>query len=86
MGEEGGVLLAPIGSDWSTAFKAFRAAFEEKTGVCWEERFDREKRGAVGKRVMGDGRPFFVYPVPRAGKAVGRMPVGKTAAAGGDGD
>ncbi|KAI4124023.1 MAG: hypothetical protein LQ338_005012 [Usnochroma carphineum] len=55
-------VLAPIGSDWTTAFEAFTKAFKGKTGVEWEERF-------VPRR-WGDGGGF-VYQVPREGEARG---------------
>ncbi|KAL8836343.1 MAG: hypothetical protein Q9170_002957 [Blastenia crenularia] len=56
-------VLAPIGSDWTTAFGAFTKAFKAKTKVEWDERL-KVRRGEEGA---------FVYTPPKEGEPVGEM-------------
>ncbi|KAL8717949.1 MAG: hypothetical protein Q9225_004868 [Loekoesia sp. 1 TL-2023] len=57
-------ILAPIGSDFATAFGAFVKAFKAKTKVEWDERLKTRKweEGA------------FVYTPPKGGEPKGEVP------------
>ncbi|KAL9604042.1 MAG: hypothetical protein Q9219_000804 [cf. Caloplaca sp. 3 TL-2023] len=57
-------VLAPVGSDWTTAFEAFTKTFKAKTKVEWDER--------LKVRVGVEGA--FMYAPPKVGEPVGEMP------------
>ncbi|KAL9029749.1 MAG: hypothetical protein Q9196_002044 [Gyalolechia fulgens] len=57
-------VLAPVGSDWATAFGAFTSAFQAKTKVEWDERLKP-------RRLDEDA---FVYSPPKDGEPRGEMP------------
>ncbi|KAI4095020.1 MAG: hypothetical protein LQ344_001867 [Seirophora lacunosa] len=65
-------VLAPIGSDWTTAFAAFKDAFRAKTKVEWDDRFSAAAAAAVpGKPRVGEDA--FVYAVPKEGEPRGEV-------------
>ncbi|KAL9004042.1 MAG: hypothetical protein Q9188_003130 [Gyalolechia gomerana] len=57
-------VLAPMGSDWATAFDAFTNAFKSKTKVEWDERLKP-------RRLEEEA---FVYSPPKDGGPKGEMP------------
>lgn len=57
-------ILAPKGSDWSTAFGAFKNAFKAKTKTEWDERFKPRQLDEEA----------FVYSPPKDGEPKGEMP------------
>ncbi|KAL8631079.1 hypothetical protein Q9189_003190 [Teloschistes chrysophthalmus] len=56
-------ILAPIGSDWATAFEGFTLNFATITGVAWEER--------LGPKLEGWQDLRFVYVPPGLGEPRG---------------
>ncbi|KAF2709996.1 hypothetical protein K504DRAFT_501293 [Pleomassaria siparia CBS 279.74] len=66
-------LLAPINSDYATAFFAFRAAFHELTFLTWEERLDGG-RTVQSQRAWQRGVEPFIWKRPDLGLPVGDMP------------
>jgi len=54
-------VLAPIGSSWETAWRAFELFFKLKTRKDWDMRFVKYDRGADA----------FVYTPPREGELRG---------------
>ena len=62
-------LLTPLGVYFEDAFKAFRAFFELKTGLPWEERLSKSKNAESD--VSGQGR--FRYEPPILGRPRGAL-------------
>ncbi|KAL8639007.1 MAG: hypothetical protein Q9228_003901, partial [Teloschistes exilis] len=58
-------ILAPIGSDWATAFESFTLNFATITGVAWEER--------LGPKLKEWEELRFVYVPPGVGEPRGVM-------------
>ncbi|KAL8942918.1 MAG: hypothetical protein Q9216_001393 [Gyalolechia sp. 2 TL-2023] len=57
-------VIAPVGSDWATAFGAFTSAFKAKTKVEWDERLKPRR----------PEEEAFVYSPPKDGEPRGEMP------------
>ncbi|KAI4115712.1 MAG: hypothetical protein LQ345_003750 [Seirophora villosa] len=65
-------VLAPIGSDWATAFAAFKDAFRAKTKVEWDDRFSAAAAAAAAGKSRA-GEEVFVYAVPKEGEPRGEV-------------
>ncbi|EME48813.1 hypothetical protein DOTSEDRAFT_40097 [Dothistroma septosporum NZE10] len=74
-------IIATLGSNWPTAFRAFKKIFGEKTGGKWEdrvkdarERYDNEKRlDATPPAEQDFDKVFFVYHPPLYGSRGGDL-------------
>ncbi|KAI9814900.1 MAG: hypothetical protein M1832_005628 [Thelocarpon impressellum] len=70
-------VLAPHGSLFDAAFRAFRAFFARKVGYAWETRLDARREGDGGEREGseggGNGEGWFKYCPPAAKMPRGRM-------------
>ncbi|KAL8662755.1 MAG: hypothetical protein Q9202_004447 [Teloschistes flavicans] len=58
-------ILAPIGSDWTTAFESFTYNFATITGMEWEER--------LGPKLKEYEELRFIYVAPKEGEPRGVM-------------
>ena len=67
-------LIAPMNSDYVTAFSIFRAAFKGLTFLTWEERLDSPDHTLQTQRAQERGLEPFIWRKPKTGLPVGAMP------------
>jgi hypothetical protein len=67
-------LIAPLHSDFPTAFMAFTAAFQELTFLPWESRLMPQAREIQKSRARAAGLEPFLYISPLAGLPAGIVP------------